>query len=165
VYWLQISVAPIYLVDKVGRPITKERVHEQLAIPDFCSPSGRLRHVTRAGEPGERVCVNVRSINSFDAIDDKHVYIRANVNDHYLFTMWGGCYGLRNAQSIAVKDTFSRVCSNSFGEIIYRDLGRRLESCKIQTIEPVAGREDAEGLVKDRREAAQEKRAEEESKQ
>jgi hypothetical protein len=116
-------------------------------------------------EPGERVCVNVRSINSFDAIDDKHVYIRANVNDHYLFTMWGGCYGLRNAQSIAVKDTFSRVCSNSFGEIIYRDLGRRLESCKIQTIEPVAGREDAEGLVKDRREAAQEKRAEEESKQ
>lgn len=117
----------------------------------------------QAIEAVERVCVSVRSINSFDAIDDRHVYIRANVRDHYLFTMYGGCYGLRSAHTIAVKDSFTRVCSNSFGEIIYREMGRRLESCKIQTIERVASKEDAEGLVKDRREAQREKQAEGES--
>ncbi len=54
----------------------------------------------------ERVCVSVRSINSFDAIDDKHLYIKATGNKHYLFTLYGGCTGLRSAQGIAVKDTF-----------------------------------------------------------
>jgi hypothetical protein len=105
----------------------------------------------------DRVCVSARSINSFDAIDDEHVYIRAHVNDHYLFTMYGGCFGLRSAQGIAVKDTFTRVCSNSFGEIIYRDMGRGLESCRIRNVESVASKEDAEGLVKDRKEANREK--------
>lgn len=113
-------------------------------------------------EAGDRVCVSVRSINSFDAIDDSHVYIRANVDDHYLFTMFGSCLGLRNAQGIAVKDTFSRVCSNSFGEIIYRDMGRGFESCRIDNVERVASKEDAEGLVKDRKEAKRRERAEKE---
>ncbi len=39
----------------------------------------------------ERVCVSVRSINSFDAIDYKHLYIKATGNKHYLFTLYGGC--------------------------------------------------------------------------
>jgi hypothetical protein len=56
------------------------------------------------------------------------------------------------------------VCSDSFGEIVYRDVGRRLESCKIQTVERVASKEDAEGLVKDREEAEREQKSEEESK-
>ena len=38
-------------------------------------------------EAVERVCVNKRNINSFNAIDDEHVYIKVSVNDHYLFTM------------------------------------------------------------------------------
>ena len=45
----------------------------------------------------------------------------------------------------------SQVCSNGFGEIVYRDMGR-MESCRIGTIESVASKEDAEGLVKDRKE-------------
>ncbi len=35
----------------------------------------------------ERVCVNKRSINSFDPIDDQHIYIKATGNNRYLFTM------------------------------------------------------------------------------
>lgn len=102
-------------------------------------------------EAVERVCVNKRSINSFDAIDDEYVYIKVSVNDHYLFTMQRRCSGLRHANGIGIKDTMSRVCSNGFGEIVYRDMGR-IQSCRIDTIEPVASKEDAKGLVEDRKE-------------
>ncbi len=101
----------------------------------------------------ERVCVNVRNINSFDAIDDKHLYIKATGNNHYLFTLYGGCHGLRSAHGIGVKYTFTRVCSNSYGEVIFRDMGRGLESCRIRNVEAVASKDDAEGLVKVRNEA------------
>jgi len=103
-------------------------------------------------QTAERVCVNRRNINSFDAIDDEHVYIKATGNKHFLFTMQRKCFGLRNALGIAVKDTMSRVCSKGFGEIVYRDMGR-LQSCRIDTIESVASKEDAQGLVEDRKEA------------
>lgn len=102
-------------------------------------------------EAVERVCVNKRSINSFDAIDDEHVYIKVSVNDHYLFTMQRRCSGLRHANGIGIKDTMSQVCSNGFGEIVYRDMGR-MQSCRIDTIESVASKEDAKGLVEDRKE-------------
>jgi len=110
-------------------------------------------------ESVERVCVNKRNINSYDAIDDQHVYIKATGNKHFLFTMQRRCFGLRNANSIGVKDTMSRVCSGGFGEIVYRDMGRRLESCRIDTIEFVASKEDAKGLVEDRKEAKREEKA------
>jgi len=107
----------------------------------------------------ERVCVNVRNIDSFDAIDDRHIYVRARGQQkHLLFTMDGGCMDLRRAHTIAVRDTLSQVCSNSFGEVIYRDMGRRLESCRIRNIETVASKDDAEGLVKDRKAAKREAR-------
>ena len=110
-------------------------------------------------EAVERICVNRRSINSFDAIDDQHVYIKATGNKHYLFTMQSRCFGLRDAYGIAVKDTMSRVCSKGFGEIVYRDRGQRLQSCRIDTIETVAGKDDARGLVEDRKAERQEEKA------
>ena len=110
-------------------------------------------------EATSRVCVNKRNINSFDAIDDEHVYIKAAGNKHFLFTMQRRCFGLRSAQGIGIKDTMSSVCSGGFGEIVYRDMGRRLESCRIDTIESVASKEDAKGLVSDRKAAKQAEKA------
>ncbi|MHC4532295.1 MAG: DUF6491 family protein [Planctomycetota bacterium] len=107
----------------------------------------------------ERVCVNKRSINSFDPIDDQHLYIKATGNKHYLFTMQRRCFDLRGAYGIAVKDTMSRVCSDGFGEIVYRGRGQRLESCRIGTIEEVASKGDARGLVEDRKAEKQEEKA------
>ena len=106
----------------------------------------------------ERVCVNKRTISSFDAIDDEHVYIKATGNKHFLFTMQRRCFGLRSAQGIGIKDTMSSVCSGSFGEIVYRDMGRRLESCRIDTIERVASKDDAKGLVDDRKQLKREEK-------
>lgn len=102
-------------------------------------------------EAVQKVCVNKRSINSFDTIDDEHVYIKATGNKHYLFTMQRRCFGLRSAMGIGIKDTMSSVCSKGFGEIVYRDAGRA-QSCRIDTIESVASKDDAKGLVKDRKE-------------
>lgn len=100
----------------------------------------------------ETVCVSVRNINSFDAVDDQHLYVKAlGQHKHWLFTLDGTCFGLRSAQTIAVKDKFTRVCSDSFGEVIYRDPGRGLESCRIRDIAAVASKDDAKQLVADRK--------------
>jgi len=102
-------------------------------------------------ESDARVCVYTRNIDGFDALTDEHVFISARGNENYLFTMWSRCHGLRSAIGIAVKDTMSRVCSNGFGEIVYRDLGR-LESCRIDNIESVESKDAARELIKQREE-------------
>ena len=101
-------------------------------------------------QAGERACINTRSVRTFDAIDDEHVYVREGSNEHYLLTMQNRCFNLRNSLGIAFKDTTSRICSDGFGEIVYRDRmgsGRGLESCRIDTIERVDSKEDAEAIV------------------
>jgi len=132
-----------------------------LALSGCAASSGDV-----AGESlgaAERVCVNVRNITSFDAIDDQHITIKARGQQkHFLFTMHGGCFGLRSAYTIAVRDTLSRVCSNSFGELVYRDLGRGLKSCRIRTIEAVSSKDDAKGLVEDRKAAKRQEQSESE---
>lgn len=58
----------------------------------------------------ETVCVSVRNINSFGVIDHQHLYVKVlGQQKHLLFTLDGTCFGLINAQTIAVKDRFTRV--------------------------------------------------------
>jgi len=101
------------------------------------------------GNGSERICVNVRAIRSFDALTDNYVYVREGSSKHYLFTMRNRCHNLRNAMGIAIKDMISRVCSDGFGEILYRDQmgGRRLESCRIGSIEAVDSKDHAKEIV------------------
>lgn len=135
--------------------------HDFILILVFCGTAAFAQEATEDAEEEEaveKVCVNKRNINSFDSIDDQHLYIQATGNRHYLFTMWNRCMGLRQAYGIGIKDTMSRVCSNGFGEVVYRDFGR-LQSCKISTIEPVSSKDDAKGLVADRKRAKEEERA------
>jgi len=94
------------------------------------------------------VCVNVRNINSFDSIDDQHLYVKVQGEPrHLLFTMDNTCFGLDNALAIVVKDRYTRVCSDTFGEVVYRNMARGLESCRILNIEAVASKDDAKQLV------------------
>jgi hypothetical protein len=132
-----------------------------LALSGCAASSGDVADES-LGAP-EKVCVNVRSITSFDAIDDRHLYIEARGQQkHFLFTMHGRCLRLRSAYTIAVESTLSRVCSNSFGEIIYNEGGRDSESCRIRTIEVVSSKDDAKALVEDRKAAKREQRSESE---
>ena len=103
----------------------------------------------KSADGGERVCVNTRIIDSFDALNDRYVYVKARGNDHYLFTMSGNCFGLRNAKGIVIKDATSRVCSDGFGEIAYRDMGNT-RSCRIGKIEVVESKDDAKAFVEQR---------------
>ncbi len=123
-----------------------------LALSDCADSPGIVADESPAAP--DKLSVNVRNIDSFDAIDDRHIYINARGQQkHFLFTTHGGCIGLRGANTIAVKGTVSRVCSNSFGEVVYRDLGRSLKSCRIRTIETVSSKDDARGLLRDRKAA------------
>lgn len=104
----------------------------------------------------ERVCVKNRNINSFDAIDEQHIYVKATGNNHFLFTMQHRCLGLGSAFNIGLKNTMSQVCSDGFGRIEYQDSMGRFESCRIDTIERVTGPDDAKRLVIERHEAKRE---------
>mgnify|MGYP001824854983 FL=1 len=97
----------------------------------------------------EAVCINTNMVRSFDAFNDNYVYVRQGANQHFLLTMRNRCTGLRYAQGIAFKDTTSRICSDRFGEIVYRDrsMARGLQSCRIGKIERVESRDEAKALV------------------
>ena len=103
-----------------------------------------------AADEEEKVCINSRQVNSFDALDDEHVLVEESVKDYYLLTMDHRCPGLRHANGIAFKDTTSRICSDGFGDIVFRDMGRMLTRCRIGPIERVADKDEAEALIAER---------------
>ena len=105
-------------------------------------------------ESEERICINSRSVRTFDAISDDYVYVREGSDEHFLITMQNRCFNLRGANGIAFKNTTSRICADGFGEIVYRDGmggGARLESCRIGDIQRVESKDDAEAVVDDER--------------
>ncbi len=98
----------------------------------------------------DRTCFNIRKITSWSSIDNKHLYIEGIGSDSkYLFTMFSSCYGIEFSQVIALSNSMSRLCSNDFGRVTYRDGSRRM-SCNIDNIEQVASKADAKGIVEAR---------------
>ena len=98
-------------------------------------------------EKEEKICVNSRTINRFDALSDNYVYVEATGKNYYLFTMRNRCRDLSRANGIAIKDTTSRVCSDAFAEIVYMDMGRRKTSCRIDKIVKVSSKDEAREIV------------------
>lgn len=94
-------------------------------------------------------CFFIRNVNSWNAIDEKHLYLDATGDQQFLVTMDFACRGIRFANAIALSDPMGRVCPNDFGRITYRDAGRRA-SCRIDDIESVANRDEAEAMVEAR---------------
>jgi len=113
-----------------------------------------------AGQPaetgaaaGDRVCVNVRTINGFNPLSDRELAVTATVDRHFLFTTQGVCHGLRRANAIAVSDVTTQFCNDGFGEIEFVDPALGRQSCRIAEIEPVASSDEARLIAKQRREA------------
>lgn len=100
----------------------------------------------------ERVCVQVRSISSFNGLSDREVFVTAGVKNHYLFTVSGICMGLEQANAIGIADQSGRICGDGFGSIVFRDMGRNRRSCKVRNIEHVVDGAQAREWV-DAREA------------
>lgn len=97
----------------------------------------------------ERVCFNSNNVRGFDALTDQYVYVRESANKHYLLTMRGQCRNLKDAFTIAISDTTSRVCSKGFAKIAYQDRfgSRDVETCYIYTVERVDDKEHAQQIV------------------
>ncbi|MDH4072345.1 MAG: DUF6491 family protein [Gammaproteobacteria bacterium] len=121
------------------------------AVSVLVAPVFALAQDETSEEPAaeENVCINTNMVRSFEAFDDMHVYVRQGSSQHFLLTMRSRCLGLEWAQGIAFKDTTSRICSNRFGEIVFRDrtMAQGLQSCRIGKIERVESREAAKELV------------------
>ncbi|MCH8072535.1 MAG: hypothetical protein IIA09_11340 [Proteobacteria bacterium] len=112
--------------------------------------SGCASTETASEASANRTCFNIREITSWSSIDNKHLYIEGIRSDSkYLFTMFSSCYGIEFSQVIALSNPMSRLCSNDFGRVTYRDGSRRM-SCNIDNIEQVASKADAEGIVEAR---------------
>ena len=103
-------------------------------------------------ESDSRVCFNVRNFKFFDPLDDQHIYVRdRGKRKHFLLTLDPGCFELRYARTIGVKNTLANVCSDGFDKVVYRDLGNALKSCRIRHIEVAASKDAVRNLVEDRK--------------
>lgn len=110
----------------------------------------------------EKACFRVRDVRSFDAVDDRFVYVRGVRNQHFLLTMENVCMGLENSVGVAIANGFDRVCSNDRAMITYKEFNQA-RRCAILTVEEVADRDAALKLVKERK-AAPDDRADGEEK-
>lgn len=104
----------------------------------------------------ETVCLSDYQITSFSPVGDSHLYVAGVGDRHYLFTMERGCFGLRSANTIGIPDRVGRICANSSDRVIYRDMARGIESCRILDIEIVSSSEEARTIAKQREEMRRE---------
>lgn len=96
-------------------------------------------------------CLLTNRLSGFEALDDRHVYLRERGDKHYLVTTRGACLDLRHAITVAVDSPTQRLCSRGFAKLVHRDgLSGPLQSCHIDTIEPVASKEHARAYVDQR---------------
>jgi len=95
----------------------------------------------------ERVCVNIRQINSYAALDDQHVFVKVTGRDNYLLTVENVCSGLTFARGIAISDKMSRVCGDGFGILVFMHPGVGSKRCRILKIETVADKDAAQALI------------------
>jgi len=98
----------------------------------------------------EKVCFDTTRVRNHDPLSDKFLFIEQSGGDSFLITMKSRCFGLRNTQVIAFKDTMRRICSgDNFAEVLFRDAGRPM-TCRIGNIEKVADKETAKAIVAER---------------
>ncbi len=114
------------------------------AEPALCQEDGEV------DESAGKDCFNIRRINGWSYIDERHILVRATGSEQYLLTLKSNCRAIRNANAIALSNTMGRLCPNDFGRVTYRDMGMS-KSCLIDNVEAVAGKDEAEALVESRK--------------
>jgi hypothetical protein len=112
-------------------------------------PEAKTGEVPKA----EKACFRVRDTRSFDAVDDRFVYLRCVRDKHYLLTMDNACLGLQNSIAVAVANGYDRVCSNDHAFITYREFDQT-RRCGILNVERVEDRAAALKLVELRKKPA-----------
>jgi hypothetical protein len=116
------------------------------AVAVGCASSPPAGETSSAG----KVCVKVREINSFHALDDRNVLVKASAGDYYLLTIDKGCVGLSFARGIAIAGGPTRVCSDGFDFLAYDHPGSGLQRCRIVDVEAVKDEKAARALIESR---------------
>ena len=98
----------------------------------------------------DRVCVNVRQINAFGALDDRHVLVKAGSGHYYLFTVDNSCGGLRFARAISIAEASTRVCGDGFSFLSFQHPGAGSLRCRIEEIDSVEDSDAARALIESR---------------
>jgi hypothetical protein len=88
-----------------------------------------------AAQGGGEQCFYTRSINGFQAPDDRTVYIRVGVSDIYRLGLMIGCTGLTFREGIGLESTVGDpwICSPIQATVVYRDTGIR-NRCPVSDI-------------------------------
>jgi hypothetical protein len=106
--------------------------------------------IQESGPLGVEACFNTNAVRGFDALDDRHVYLRGGARDaNFLLTMQYTCFGLRDAFEMGIRERSGRVCSNTLSSVLYRFLGRT-ERCIISRVEAVESKQLAVALIERR---------------
>jgi hypothetical protein len=92
-------------------------------------------------------CIVKREINVMSPLDDKHVYVKARSDNHYLLTMDAQCPGLSLARKLAISDTSTRVCEGGTSLLSFEEPSVGAMRCRIDTITPVASKMAAQELI------------------
>lgn len=100
--------------------------------------------------PPEPACFSIRNIGNFNALSNQFLLIESRRDNYFLLTLGRACFGIRNAQNIAVSNNTDRVCANSQAKVTYARFGE-VDECMIVQVESVADRDSAKMLVERRR--------------
>ena len=98
----------------------------------------------------KRTCVRIRQINSYSALDDRHVYVNVTGKDNYMLTVDHGCPGLTFARGISIAEHSTRVCGNGSGLLSFHQPGAGIRRCRIIMIDKVENQKEAKALIKAR---------------
>ena len=126
-------------------------------IPSLCLAfaavvsGGGVGAPAEEGQKEERVCVNRREINTIRALDDGHLFVKLSASRFYLFTVDKVCQGLKQARTIAIEASRTRVCGDGLSLISFEFPAVGPTRCRIEKIDRVADQEAAQELIEARR--------------
>lgn len=119
------------------RPIT--------SLLTACAAAAAMAPAALAQEPDR--CVQIRSVDGYSVIDDRHAVLNSGASRHYLVSLRTRCSGLRQGVQIATSfGDNQRICNPHMEYLVPEDGWR----CAIDTIEAVDSREAAQALIEQR---------------
>jgi hypothetical protein len=102
-------------------------------------------------QPTANQCIFVRNINSFNAPNDRTVYVRVGVKDFYRLDLMTDCTGITFGNSLALESSPGRswICSPLEATVINRRTGMN-QRCPVSAIHKLTPDEAAALPKRDR---------------
>lgn len=103
-----------------------ERVNE--------SAAAKYAQYERTGEVTS--CMNLRRINSIDAVDERTLLIRSGMNDYYVSDLSSRCTGSTSTfNRFEIRSTIGNLCRNDIINIVDNNTGLLSGSCGMGSFE------------------------------